>query len=244
MHRVVDARPGNHPAAAPWGRGWDARSKAEVCTHVYRCVCWGGVASCQRARNRVGSCWKTRLPNTRHTEGYCMYPGQLITLVGTPGSWETAGNSSPGSRTGPSMCRGLRSDGGFSSHSLLNVDRPSGVVSALPTPAVWTLTPNNPPHYAGLLREALARTAGTVCRQAWAQSAGSRLPGRAGSLGQGGLGVTAWLAFPVLPARETADTHEHMKTGAPGGAFTYYHPHFVNQETGLRQGKSAKAGSQ
>ena len=73
-----------------------------------------------------------------------MYPGHLITLVGAPGSWETAENSSPGPRTGPSMCRGLRCDGGFSSHSLLNVDRPSGMVSALPTPAVWTLHTKQP----------------------------------------------------------------------------------------------------
>ena len=33
---------GNHPAAAPWGRGQDVAPKpwcAQVCTGVYRCVC-------------------------------------------------------------------------------------------------------------------------------------------------------------------------------------------------------------
>lgn len=41
-HRVVDVWLGNHPAAAPRGRGQDACSEAEVCTGVYRCVCVGG----------------------------------------------------------------------------------------------------------------------------------------------------------------------------------------------------------
>lgn len=173
-----------------------------VHTCVQVCVLRG--ASGQRAKSRVGSSWKTRLPNTRHTEGSCTYPGHLVTPVGAPGSRETAENSSPG------PAQALQHAGA----SGLTVASPVTASSTLTTPQAWFqlcrllpsghFTPNTPPHDAGLLREALARTAGTICRQAWAQSAGSRLPGRAGAPGQGGLGATAWLAFPILSARQAA----------------------------------------
>lgn len=133
---VKDPQPGNHPAAAPRGRSRDARSETMVCTRLHRCVCQGRGG--QRAKRGVGSCWKTRLPNTKHTEGSCVRPGHLTTPTGAPGSSEAAESSSPGPPHRPPTCRGLRSDGGFLGHSLLNVNHSSGTVSALPAPAIWT----------------------------------------------------------------------------------------------------------
>lgn len=68
--------------------------------HTCAQVCASGGGG-QRAKRGVGSCWKTRLPNTRHTEGSCMCPRHLTTSTGAAGSWERAENSSPGPRTGP-----------------------------------------------------------------------------------------------------------------------------------------------
>lgn len=68
-------------------------------------------------------------------------------------------------------------------------------------------------------------------------------PGKGQALQAGAVWESARLASPTLPACPAADTDEHVRTGAPGSVCIYPHSHFVNQETGLRQGKSAKAGS-
>ena len=190
---VKDPQLGNHLAAAPRGRSREARSETMVCTRVYRCVCQGQGG--QRAKRGVGSCWKTRLPNTKHTEGSCVRPGHLTTPTGAPGSSEAAESSSPGPPHRPPTCRGLRSDGGFLGHSLLKSITPQARFQLCRLLPSGHNTPNHPPHHAGLLRKVLAHTAGTIFRGAWAQSAGSWLPGRAGSPGRGSLGVST-AGFP------------------------------------------------
>lgn len=135
---------------------------------------------------------------------------------------------------------GLRSDGGFLGHGLLNVNHSSGTVSALPAPAVWTQHTGQPASLCRSAPQGAGAHSGCRLQRGLAQSAGSRE--RADSPGRGGL-ESARLASPTPPACPAADTDEHVRTGAPGSVCIYPHSHFVNQETGFRQGKSAKAGS-
>lgn len=100
-------------------------------------------------------------------------------------------------------CAGLRSDGGFLGHGLLNVNHSSGTVSALPAPAVWTQHTEQPASLCRSAPQGAGAYSGCRLQRGLAQSAGSRLPGK-GRLSRPGRSGSqhGWLPQHCLPAQQ------------------------------------------